>query len=309
MKKFKKIILLVLFIFALIILSSTNAYAAKSTKKLAAPKNVKVSISGVSNVKVKWSKVKSAKKYTIYRATTKKGKYTKVGTSKTTSYTDKKTKRGKSYYYKVVANSSKTKYNSKKSSVSKKITVPSKSTALKAIRKSLKNKKWVNKNLKMTKNCFGDKINSKAKQQICFTKIKNKELVVVVTYCEEQLSYKTFLVGYYNGKVTVKQFSKYAQHYYHGGVVVDKNNAILCDCYMHMGYESSTYYKLSNLKFSKLRSFDTNENTLERPTYYLINNKKVNKSKYNKELKKYNKYKCSTVNTNLTNKNVDKYIK
>jgi len=67
--------------------------------KSAAPK-----ISSVSKkAKVTWKKVDGATQYVVYRATSKKGKYEKVGTSKTTSFTDKKAKSGKTYYYKVVA--------------------------------------------------------------------------------------------------------------------------------------------------------------------------------------------------------------
>ena len=67
--------------------------------KSAAPK-----ISSVSKkAKVTWKKVDGATQYVVYRATNQKGKYEKVGTSKTTSFTDKKAKNGKTYYYKVVA--------------------------------------------------------------------------------------------------------------------------------------------------------------------------------------------------------------
>lgn len=56
-------------------------------------------------VKLTWNKIPGATKYTIYRATSKKGKYTKVATVKKgkVTWTDKKAKKGKTYYYKVVA--------------------------------------------------------------------------------------------------------------------------------------------------------------------------------------------------------------
>ncbi len=52
---------------------------------------------------VTWGKVAYAKNYVVYRATSKNGKYTKVATVKNgkTTYTDKKVKKGKTYYYKV----------------------------------------------------------------------------------------------------------------------------------------------------------------------------------------------------------------
>lgn len=56
-------------------------------------------------VKLTWNKIPGATKYTIYRATSKKGEYTKVATVKKgkVTWTDKKAKKGKTYYYKVVA--------------------------------------------------------------------------------------------------------------------------------------------------------------------------------------------------------------
>ena len=53
---------------------------------------------------MKWSKVKGAGGYEIYRSTSKKGNYKKIATVKkagTTSYKDKSVKSGKTYYYKV----------------------------------------------------------------------------------------------------------------------------------------------------------------------------------------------------------------
>ena len=56
-------------------------------------------------MKVAWKKTAGASGYKVYRATSKKGKYTCVKTtsSKTTSFTNKKLKKNKKYYYKVCA--------------------------------------------------------------------------------------------------------------------------------------------------------------------------------------------------------------
>lgn len=73
-------------------------------KTATAPKSTKISkltSSKKKQVTVKWNKVSGATQYEIYRSTSKKGKYTKIGTSKKTSYTDKKATGGKKYYYKV----------------------------------------------------------------------------------------------------------------------------------------------------------------------------------------------------------------
>lgn len=296
----------IIFIMAIFMFCTTTVQAA--SKRLAAPKNIKATISGTSNVKLTWSKVKKSSKYTIYRATSKSGKYTKVGTTKSTSYTDKKTSRGKTYYYKVVANNKNSKLNSSKSAAVK-VTVPSKSKALKEIKKALKDTKWVNKNLKIKKNVFGEKVSSKSRQQFSFVKIKGKELVLVNTLCIEEYSTQAYLVGYYNGKVTVKALTKYPGHCNHGGIVVDEKNAMLGAVYMHQGYETATFYKISDVKFTKKAEFQDNIESGEKPVVYVLNGKSVSASKFSKEANKYLKYKYNAVTRNLTSKNIDKYVK
>lgn len=64
--------------------------------------NVKAVQTGATKVKVSWTKMKGVSQYTIYRSTKKSGPFTKIGTSKTAEYTDKKVKAGKTYYYEVV---------------------------------------------------------------------------------------------------------------------------------------------------------------------------------------------------------------
>lgn len=75
-----------------------------SIKTATAPSATKISSLASKKKKqvvVKWKKVKGATQYEVYRATSKKGKYKKIGTSKKTAYTDKKATGGKKYYYKV----------------------------------------------------------------------------------------------------------------------------------------------------------------------------------------------------------------
>lgn len=69
--------------------------------KMGSPK-----ITSVTTVKkklnIKWKKVKGAKKYMVYRSTSKKGKYKKIATVSGTKYIDKGVKKGKKYYYKII---------------------------------------------------------------------------------------------------------------------------------------------------------------------------------------------------------------
>ena len=56
-----------------------------------------------TSITMSWKKVSNATGYEVYRATSKKGKYTKVKTTTSTTYKQGKLTRGKTYYYKVRA--------------------------------------------------------------------------------------------------------------------------------------------------------------------------------------------------------------
>ena len=60
-----------------------------------------VSKSGSAAIKVSWNKVNGATGYEVYRYTG--SKWTKIATTKATSYTDKKVKKGTTYKYKIRA--------------------------------------------------------------------------------------------------------------------------------------------------------------------------------------------------------------
>lgn len=67
-------------------------------------------------LKVSWSKRSKAVKYNVYRAASKSGSYKKIATTTKTYYNDKTVENHKTYYYKVKALGSSSKYNSKLSS-------------------------------------------------------------------------------------------------------------------------------------------------------------------------------------------------
>ena len=50
---------------------------------------------------IKWKKIKGVTTYQVYRSTSKKGKYTRIASTNKASYTDKKVKGGKKYFYKI----------------------------------------------------------------------------------------------------------------------------------------------------------------------------------------------------------------
>ena len=85
-----------------------KGYAEGSKYKFANLKKTSVKLSSKKkSVTVKWKKVDGATKYNVYRSTSKNSGYKKVKTVKGTSFTNKKLKKGKVYYFKVVAIKSK----------------------------------------------------------------------------------------------------------------------------------------------------------------------------------------------------------
>lgn len=90
---------------------AVQAYNAYSTSKRSTKTNarylktptVTLSNTSTTKVKVKWKKITGAKKYKIYRRTGTSGSFKLIKTTTAKSYTDKNLKKGKTYYYRVVA--------------------------------------------------------------------------------------------------------------------------------------------------------------------------------------------------------------
>ncbi len=72
-------------------------------------------VASSGKVKLTWTSVEGAEKYVVYRRTGSSGDYTEIGTTSKTSYTDKNSKTGTKYYYRVKAVCSNTSANSAKS--------------------------------------------------------------------------------------------------------------------------------------------------------------------------------------------------
>lgn len=85
--------------------AKTGTAATTSAKPVPAKAKIKKVKAGKKTVKVTWKKVAGATKYRVYRATKKNGAYKLVKTlgSSKRSWTNKKLKSGKRYYYKVRA--------------------------------------------------------------------------------------------------------------------------------------------------------------------------------------------------------------
>ena len=88
------------------LIDGKKVYSGYDKKGLSGKLNTTVSLKTKNNtVSVSWKKTNGASGYYIYRAASKKGKYSKIKTitsGKILKYIDKKVKSGKSYYYKVI---------------------------------------------------------------------------------------------------------------------------------------------------------------------------------------------------------------
>ncbi len=89
-------------------LASNKGSAYGSGKPASITLKSSIKITKITNKKkgqavVKWSKLSGGKKYYVYRSNKKKGGYKLIATTKKNTYTDKKLKKGKTYYYKIVA--------------------------------------------------------------------------------------------------------------------------------------------------------------------------------------------------------------
>lgn len=84
----------------------SNIYTSKASKSIVAVCGLcSVSIKAktqLSKVSLSWNKLSSATGYKVYYATSKNGKYKKLGSTKNNFYTTKKLKNGKKYYFRVI---------------------------------------------------------------------------------------------------------------------------------------------------------------------------------------------------------------
>ena len=80
-------------------------FPAKGTQyehKIGATRITGASNTAAGKITLKWKYVSKSKCYLVYRATSRKGRYTRIGTTIKNTFVDKKAARGKTYYYKVV---------------------------------------------------------------------------------------------------------------------------------------------------------------------------------------------------------------
>ncbi len=84
-----------------IISSYNSAGTAIKTKCVVTPDAPTAEVYNRKYIKISWSKAPGATKYVLYRASTADGKYAKIYTGTSRSYSDKNTNPGATYYYKL----------------------------------------------------------------------------------------------------------------------------------------------------------------------------------------------------------------
>ena len=188
--------------------------------------------------------------------------------------------------------------------------------AAQEIRKCLKDKNWVKNNVMMKTNVFGNALEHE--QKLSFIKVVGgnySSMIVVEAYSDGDLSSQCFIVTYQNGKVVSNPLTEYPLHISHGGITIDANNAMACQGYMHMGNEASTYYdiKTGNSKtletVGKYDDYGDDGFTGNIIYYYGEDSNKITEARYNEILQKYSKYKFVSIGTDLTDANIDEFIK
>ncbi|MCM1273185.1 MAG: fibronectin type III domain-containing protein [Clostridium sp.] len=83
------------------IYNADESARVKYNKKLGTTKITSIKNSAAKKATITWQSAAGAPKYIVYRSTSKNGKYTKVGTTTKTTFTDSKLLKGKTYYYKI----------------------------------------------------------------------------------------------------------------------------------------------------------------------------------------------------------------
>lgn len=130
--------------------------------------------------------------------------------------------------------------------------------ALAAIRAALKDEEWVNNNLKLQKNCFGEDVVSD-EQELTFAKFgKDKAIVCTYSYGSENFGIAATVVYYKDGKVYTVGNPSVQEPYHpgHSGFSYDFEKEAMISHYMHMGYYGQTVYKYHDGSFEKLADYE-----------------------------------------------------
>jgi len=193
--------------------------------------------------------------------------------------------------------------------------------AVKAVKDALKDKSWLEKNIYVQEDEKWSDTGA-GNQKLTFIVCKNSEkpVIVIKNVAEEIRFSKIVLVTFSNGKVVAERINQ--GHMYHGDYGVDANKCVVNSVYMNKGREAYIYHSIANGQLNFIGEYGTQngfdiENDVETFEYFV--NKRsmedtseiVTESEYNeyKESLNVDQYNFVEIGTELTEKNIDMYIK
>lgn len=194
-------------------------------------------------------------------------------------------------------------------------------TAIAEIKKCLKDKNWLKENVYIKPDqqiVEGDLSDQKVNFIICRG---NRIPVIVIEVSSENVRYsKVVLVAYVNGSVKSEIIDQ--GHIYHCGYSADANKNVVATGFMHMGDNTTTLHKIENGNIKKLGMYGTNEayeNGKENIKYFIADETMLNKGEHKyvgqEEYEKFkaglkeSQYKYVSIGTELTDANVEAYVK
>ncbi|MBR2786818.1 MAG: hypothetical protein IKD76_04930 [Clostridia bacterium] len=194
-------------------------------------------------------------------------------------------------------------------------------TAVNEIKKCLKDRNWLKQNIYISEdeNSIGGDISD---QIINFIVCKgnSKPIVLVQAQSDNARFTKIILVTYIDGNVKAEIINQ--GHIYHGYYTVDANKCVVCTTYMHQGDNATILHSVLDGSVKFLGEYGHCENYNSETgamlmDYYIVKNsisdkaEKVSEEEYESYAESLNikQYNFVTVGTELTDKNVDTYIK
>lgn len=179
------------------------------------------------------------------------------------------------------------------------------------IKEYLKNSECVENNLKLKTSCFNTDITGN--QTLKFIQINTGEncSVVVKSVAESDSSVGVFLVSCQNGQVIVNSLTDEPLHFGHNEILVSPNDKKILIDYMHMDAVSKSYYSIEdgNFKLIDEVGYEIKSSTGEAVYYKNNYNQKCSKDEYDTINDNYKSINFKTVDTELTNSNIDNYVK
>ena len=188
---------------------------------------------------------------------------------------------------------------------------------IKLLKEKLSDKSWLEKNIYITDEENYNKGDiSDQKVNFVVYKGNTKPIIFIKVKSDNARYVKTILVTLIDNNVVAKKIIQ--GHIYHGETTVDTEKGVICSEFMHMGDNSKTFYNIINGNLQFIGKYETEEIYANDKTVvkYFIFNKleestEVTKQEYEKYKEKLNEtqYNFSSINIEMTNKNIDEYIK